>query len=83
MKTYQECVREYDDSIPHRTDLYMWGFLDAIAFTFDKDRTQVIKDVQAYRSERNYEEEETSESPPSIRLPPGDSAPLLAFRQKT
>ena len=30
MKTYQECVREYDDSIPHKADLYMLGFLDAI-----------------------------------------------------
>jgi hypothetical protein len=59
MKTYQECVREYDDSIPHKADLYMRGFLDAIAFVFDKNRAQVFKDVQTYRAECEYEEEET------------------------
>ncbi len=58
MKTYQECVREYDDSIPHKPDLYMLGFLDAVAFIFDKDRAQIIRHTQAYRSERNDEEEE-------------------------
>lgn len=58
MKTYQECVREYDDSIPHKADLYMLGFLDAIAFLFEKDRAQVIRDTQAYRLERNDEEDE-------------------------
>ncbi len=58
MKTYQECVREYDDSIPHRPDLYMLGFLDAIAFIFQKDRAQVIRDTRAYRLERNEEEEQ-------------------------
>jgi hypothetical protein len=58
MKTYQDCVQEYDASIPHKADLYMLGFLNAIAFIFDKDRAQVVRDVRAYRSERNYEEEE-------------------------
>ena len=77
MKTYQECVREYDESIPHRADLYVLGFLDAIAFVFDKHRAQVIKDVQAYRSERDYEEDETSEALPSIRRRPSDHDPLL------
>jgi len=77
MKTYQESIREYDDSIPHRADLYMWGFLDAIAFVFDKHRAQVIKDVQAYRSERDYEEDETSEALPSIQRRPSDYDPLL------
>ena len=37
MKTYQECLREYDDKIPHRSDFYMLGFLDAIAFIFNKN----------------------------------------------
>ena len=37
MKTYQECLREYDDKIPHRSDSYMLGFLDAIAFIFNKN----------------------------------------------
>ncbi len=59
MKTYQECIREYDDNIPHKADIYMWGFLNAVAFIFDKKRMQVIKDTQEYRSERAYEEEET------------------------
>ena len=36
MKTYQECVKEYDDKIPHRSDAYMLGFLDTIAFIFNK-----------------------------------------------
>jgi len=77
MKTYQECVRECDDSIPHRPDLYMLGFLDAITFVFDKDRAQVIKDVQACRSERDYEEDETSEALLSIRRRPSDRDPNL------
>ena len=72
MKTYQECVREYDDNIPHRDDRYMRGFLDAITFVFNKDRAQVFRDVQAYRSECEREEEETSEALPSIRRPPGE-----------
>ena len=59
MKTYEECVREYDDNVPHRSDAYMLGFLDAIAFMFNKTRTQVARDIQAYRNERYYEEEET------------------------
>jgi hypothetical protein len=59
MKTYQECVKEYDDNIPHKTDVYMVGFLDAIAFVFDKNRAQVIRDITAYRRERYLEEEET------------------------
>ena len=59
MKTYQECIREYDDNIPHKADLYLWGYLEAIAFIFEKDRTEVIRDTQAYRSERYREEEET------------------------
>jgi hypothetical protein len=59
MKTYQECIKEYDDRIPHRADVYMLGFIDAIAFLFDKTRIQVTKDTQEYRSERVYEEEET------------------------
>jgi hypothetical protein len=59
MKTYQECVREYDDKIPHRSDAYMLGFLDTIAFIFKKSRAQVSQDIQAYRTKRYYEEEET------------------------
>ncbi len=59
MKTYQECIKEYDDRVPHRADVYMLGFLDAMAFIFDKNRVQVVKDTQEYRSERVYEEEET------------------------
>jgi len=55
----------------------MRGFLDAIAFVFDRHRAQVIKDVQAYRSERNYEEDETSEALPSIQRRPSDYDPLL------
>ena len=47
MKTYQESIREYDDSVPHRAGLYMLGFIDAIVFVFDKHCAQVIKDVQA------------------------------------
>jgi hypothetical protein len=77
MKTYQECVREYDDGIPHRADLYMLGFLDAIAFVFDKHRAQVIKDVQAYRSERDYEEDETSEALLSIQRRQSDRDPII------
>jgi hypothetical protein len=80
MKTYQECVREYDDSIAHRADLYMLGFLDAIAFVFDKPRAQVIKDVKAYRSERDYEEDDTSEAPPSIQRRPTDCDPIIRGR---
>ena len=59
MKTYQECLREYDDKIPHRFDSYVLGFLDAIAFIFNKNRIQVSQDIQAYRTKRYYEEEET------------------------
>ena len=59
MKTYQECVREYDDKVPHRSDAYMLGFLDAIAFIFNKNRMQVSQDIQAFRTKRYYEEEET------------------------
>jgi hypothetical protein len=58
MKTYQECIKEYDDRIPHKADVYMLGFLDAVAFIFDRDRMQVVKDTQECRSERVYEEEE-------------------------
>jgi len=58
MKTYQECIKEYDDRIPHKADVYMLGFLDAVAFIFDKNRAQVVKDTQECRSERVYEEEE-------------------------
>ncbi len=58
MKTYQECVKECDDNIPHKTDVYMGGFLDAIAFVFNKKRAQVIKDITVYRTERNFEEDE-------------------------
>jgi len=77
MKSYQECVREYDDSIPHRADLYMRGFLDAIAFVFDKHLAQVINDVEAYRSERDYEEDETSETHPSIQRRQSDRDPII------
>ena len=59
MKTYQECIKEYDDRVPHRADVYMLGFLDAVAFIFGKSQTQVVKDTQEYRLERVYEEEET------------------------
>ena len=59
MKSYQECIREYDDNIPHKADLYLWGYLEAIAFIFEKNRTEVVRDTQAYRSERYREEEET------------------------
>jgi len=75
MKTYQDCVREYDDSIPHRADLYMLGYLDAIAFVFDKHRAQVIKDVQAYRSERD--DDETSEAFPSIQRGQSDRDSII------
>ena len=54
---WAEGVREFDANIPHKADLYMLGFLDAVAFIFDKDRAQVIRDTQAYRSERNDDEE--------------------------
>jgi hypothetical protein len=37
----------------------MLGFIDAVAFIFGKSRTQVIHEVQAYRRERNIEEDET------------------------
>jgi hypothetical protein len=77
MKTYQECVREYDDSIPHRADLYMRGFLDAIAFVFDRHRAEVINDVEAYRSERDYEDDETSETRPSIQRRQSDRDPII------
>jgi hypothetical protein len=60
MKTYQDCVREFDDRIPYQADLYMGGFLDAVAFIFDRDRAHVVRDVQTYRTERNYEEDEDS-----------------------
>jgi hypothetical protein len=59
MKTYQECVQEYDEKIPHRSDAYMLGFLDTIAFIFNKSRIQVSKDIQDYRAKRYHEEEET------------------------
>ncbi len=59
MKTYQECIREYDDNIPHKADLFLSGYLDAIAFIFEKDRREVVSDTEAYRSERYREEEET------------------------
>jgi hypothetical protein len=77
VKSFQECVREYDDNLPHKADLYMRGFLDAIAFVFDQHRAKVIKDVQAYRSERDYEEVEKSEALPSIPRRPSDRDPLL------
>ena len=59
MKTYQECVKEYDAKIPHRSDAYMLGFLDTIAFIFNKSRNQVSEDIRAYRNKCYYEEEET------------------------
>ena len=59
MKTYQECIREYDDKVAHRSDAYMLGFLDAIAFIFNKNRMQVSQDIRAFRTKRYYEEEET------------------------
>ncbi len=37
----------------------MLGFLDAVAFIFNKDRAQVVRDAEECRSERVYEEEET------------------------
>jgi hypothetical protein len=37
----------------------MLGFLDAVAFIFSKERAQVVKDAQEYRSERAFEEEES------------------------
>ncbi len=58
MKTYQDCIKEYDAKVPHLPSIYMLGFLDAIAFIFNKDRKQVVKDTQDYRSERIFEEEE-------------------------
>jgi hypothetical protein len=81
MKTYQECVREYDDHIPHKTDLYTRGFLDAIAFVFDKDRAETLRDVQAYRSECDYEEDEASGAFRSMRRPSNDRDTLQASRQ--
>jgi hypothetical protein len=59
MKIYQDCIREYDDKITHRSDAYMLGFLDTIAFMFNKSRFQVSQDIQAYRTKRYHEEEET------------------------
>jgi hypothetical protein len=59
MRTYQDCIKEYDDKVAHRSDAYMLGLLDAIAFIFNKDRAQVIKDTRECRSARAYEEEET------------------------
>jgi len=59
MKTYQECIKEYDERVPHRNDVYMLGFLDAVALIFDKNRIQVVKDAEEYRLERVYEEEES------------------------
>jgi hypothetical protein len=59
MRTYQDCIKEYDDNVPHRSDVYMLGFLDAIAFIFNKDRKQVVKDAQEQRSKRAYEEEDS------------------------
>jgi hypothetical protein len=58
MKTYAECVKEYDDRVAHRPDIYMIGFIDAIAFIFGKNRAQVVKDTQDLRSQRAFEEEE-------------------------
>ncbi len=37
MKTYQACVREYYDNVPYKSDAYMLGFLDAVAFMFNKN----------------------------------------------
>jgi hypothetical protein len=37
----------------------MLGFLDAIAFIFNKNRMQVSQDIQAFRTKRYYAEEET------------------------
>jgi hypothetical protein len=59
MKTYQECIREYDDHIPHKAAPYLRGYLEAIAFIFEKDPAEVVRDTQAYRSECYREEEET------------------------
>lgn len=58
MKTYRDCIREFDDGVAHRSDVYMLGFLDAIAFIFGKDRAQVVKDARDCRTERAFEEEE-------------------------
>jgi hypothetical protein len=58
MRTFQECVKAYDDNIPHKPDVYMLGFVDAVAFIFGKSRTEIIHDCQEYRRERNIEEEE-------------------------
>jgi len=55
----KQSLREYDDKIPHRSNSYMLGFLDAIAFIFNMNRIQVSQDIQAYRTKRYYEEEET------------------------
>jgi len=55
MKTYQECVREYDDKVPHRFDAYMLGFLDVIAFIFNKNqsaRTYKLSEVNAITKKR-------------------------------
>ncbi|MGA7325793.1 MAG: hypothetical protein WBX25_15220 [Rhodomicrobium sp.] len=60
MKTYQECVIAYDDSVPHRNNSYMRGFLDAIAFIYGVPCTKVLKDTESYRSERYHEEEDDS-----------------------
>ena len=60
MKTYEEYVEEYDEEIPHRSDAYMLGFLDTIAFIFNKSRIQVSQDTRAYRAKRYYEDDEKS-----------------------
>ncbi len=59
MKKSQDCVGAYDNKVPHRSNAYMLGFLDAISFIYNKTRTQVSQDIQAGRTKRYYEEEET------------------------
>jgi len=58
MKTYEEYVKEYDEEITHRSDAYMLGFLDTIAFIFNKSRIQVNQDIRAYRAKRYCEDDE-------------------------
>jgi sporulation-control protein spo0M len=81
MKTYQDCIREYDGRIPHKADLHMGGFLDAIVFVFGKHRDQVVRDIQAYRSDRYQEEDEDSDGQASSRRPSNDRDTLLASRR--
>jgi hypothetical protein len=56
-KTYQDCIRDYDDTIPRKMDAYMADFLNAVALIFEKHKVKMAHDAQEYRSDRIHEEE--------------------------